>query len=40
MPEGWWPHDGEVKIYNLAAVRTTRYRYRGTTIPSPWPSDT
>jgi RNA-directed DNA polymerase len=33
---GWWPHDGEVKIYNPAAVRITRYRYRGTTIPSPW----
>jgi RNA-directed DNA polymerase len=35
---GWWPHDGEAKIYNPAKVRTTRYRYRGTTIPSPWPS--
>jgi RNA-directed DNA polymerase len=33
---GWWPHDGEVKLFNPAAVRTTRYRYRGTTIPSPW----
>jgi hypothetical protein len=32
---GSWPHDGDVKIYNPAAVRTTRYRYRGTTIPSP-----
>ena len=35
---GWWPHDGEVKLYNPAAVRTTRYRYRGTKIASPWPS--
>ena len=35
---GWWPRDGEAKIYNPAKVRTTRYRYRGTTIPSPWPS--
>ncbi|MEU6587616.1 group II intron maturase-specific domain-containing protein [Nocardia sp. NPDC046763] len=35
---GWWPHDGEVKLYNPAAVRTTRYRYRGAKIPSPWPA--
>ncbi len=35
---GWWPADGEVIMFNPGAVRTTRYRYRGTTIPSPWPS--
>ena len=34
---GWWPHDGEVKLYNPARVSTTRYRYRGTKIASPWP---
>jgi RNA-directed DNA polymerase len=33
---GWWPHDGEVKLFNPAAVHTTRYRYRGARIPSPW----
>jgi RNA-directed DNA polymerase len=36
---GWWRHDGGVKIYDPAPARTTRYRYRGTTIPSPWPSE-
>jgi RNA-directed DNA polymerase len=35
---GWWPADGEVTLFNPGAVKTTRYRYRGTKIPSPWPS--
>ncbi|MFD5737857.1 group II intron maturase-specific domain-containing protein [Streptomyces sioyaensis] len=35
---GWWPHDGEVVLFNPGSVVTTRYRPRGTTIPSPWPS--
>jgi RNA-directed DNA polymerase len=35
---GWWPADGEVKLFNPAAVRTTRYRFRGNSIPSPWPT--
>jgi RNA-directed DNA polymerase len=35
---GWWPADGEKKLFNPAAVRTTRYRYRGAAIASPWPS--
>jgi RNA-directed DNA polymerase len=34
----WWPHDGEVVLFNPASVTTTRYRPRGTAIPSPWPS--
>jgi RNA-directed DNA polymerase len=34
---GWWPADGEVTLFNPGTVRTTRYRYRGTAIPSPWP---
>lgn len=34
----WWPADGEVILFNPGAVQTTRYRYRGTKIPSPWPS--
>ncbi|MGC5054966.1 group II intron reverse transcriptase/maturase [Micromonospora sp. DT48] len=33
---GWWPADGERTLFNPAGVRTTRYRYRGTVIPSPW----
>jgi len=35
---GWWPADSDVIMFNPGAVRTTRYRYRGTKIPSPWPS--
>jgi RNA-directed DNA polymerase len=33
----WWPTDGEVRLFNPGAVGTSRYRYRGATIPSPWP---
>jgi RNA-directed DNA polymerase len=33
---GWWPtHDGTV-LFNPASVAVTRYRYRGTKIPTPW----
>jgi RNA-directed DNA polymerase len=39
-PDGWWPAEGEVTLFNPAAVRTTRYRYRGAAIPSPWMSAT
>jgi RNA-directed DNA polymerase len=35
---GWWPTDGETVLFNPTAAGTTRYRYRGTAIPSPWPS--
>lgn len=35
---GWWPHDKDVVLFNPGSVHTTRYRPRGTTIPSPWPS--
>jgi RNA-directed DNA polymerase len=34
---GWWPADGDVTLFNPGGVHTTRYRYRGTAIPSPWP---
>jgi RNA-directed DNA polymerase len=37
-PDGWWPAEDEVALFNPAAVRTTRYRYRGAAIPSPWTS--
>jgi RNA-directed DNA polymerase len=33
-----WPTENEVTLFNTAAVRTSRYRYRGAAIPSPWPS--
>ena len=37
-PTGWQPigFDG-IELFNLATVPVTRYRYRGNTIPSPWP---
>jgi RNA-directed DNA polymerase len=35
---GWWPHGQNLVLFNPATVSTTRYRYRGTVIPSPWPA--
>jgi RNA-directed DNA polymerase len=35
---GWWPASEERPLFNPATVATTRYRYRGTAIPTPWPS--
>jgi RNA-directed DNA polymerase len=32
----WWPITEKVRLFNPAEVGTTRYRYRGTVIPSPW----
>jgi len=37
-PDGWWPTEDDVTLFNTAAVRTTRYRYRGAAIASPWQS--
>jgi RNA-directed DNA polymerase len=37
---GWWPREGKVTLFNPGSVVTTRYRPRGTMIPSPWPSAT
>jgi len=34
---GWWPHDGEMVLFDPGKVPVTRYRYRGN-IPSPWPT--
>lgn len=32
----WWPeHDG-MALFDCRAVKITRYRYRGTKIPTPW----
>jgi RNA-directed DNA polymerase len=33
---GWWPAGEELTLFDPGTVRTTRYRYRGTAIPSPW----
>jgi retron-type reverse transcriptase len=32
----WRPTDGEVTLFNPANVATTRYRYRGAKIATPW----
>jgi RNA-directed DNA polymerase len=37
---GIWPADGEVVLFDPARVRARRYYYRGTRIPTPWPSAT
>jgi RNA-directed DNA polymerase len=31
-----WPSHNNVELFNPAAVRTQRYRYRGARIPTPW----
>ncbi|MCX4428428.1 group II intron reverse transcriptase/maturase [Streptomyces mirabilis] len=33
----WWPTGETTELLNPAGVHTTRYRYRGAAIPSPWP---
>ncbi len=33
---GLWPEQDEVTLFNPAAVKITRYRYRHDRIPSPW----
>jgi RNA-directed DNA polymerase len=35
---GWWPVTTEITLFNPVKMRTTRYRYRGTAIPAPWPA--
>ena len=34
---GWWPRGQDRELFRTGVVRTTRYRYRGSVIPSPWP---
>jgi RNA-directed DNA polymerase len=36
----WWPTEGEVSLFDPSAVTVSRYRYRGTRIPSPWAEQT
>jgi RNA-directed DNA polymerase len=36
LGNGWWPEQDGVTLFNSAAVPITRYRYRGTRIPTPW----
>jgi RNA-directed DNA polymerase len=35
---GIWPTDGEVGLFDPARVSAKRYYYRGTRLPTPWPS--
>lgn len=35
---GIWPADGDVMLFDPGRVRATRYYYRGTRIPTPWPN--
>jgi RNA-directed DNA polymerase len=35
---GWWPASEERELIDLEKIGTTRYRYRGAVIPSPWPT--
>jgi RNA-directed DNA polymerase len=35
---GRWPATGDVELFDPARVRARRYYYRGTRIPTPWPS--
>lgn len=34
----WWPAGEERELIDLEKISTTRYRYRGSVIPSPWPN--
>ena len=36
----WWPADGNTTLFNPGKMRTIRYRYRGTKIPTPWTATT
>ena len=40
-PQGrWMPiNAGEVELRRIAAIPVTRYRYRGSNIPSPWTAE-
>ncbi|MGY2119320.1 group II intron reverse transcriptase/maturase [Nocardia gipuzkoensis] len=33
---GWWPTTSTGRLFDPGAVHTTRYRYRGAAIPTPW----
>ena len=33
---GWWPTTATGQLFDPGRVRITRYRYRGTAIPTPW----
>jgi RNA-directed DNA polymerase len=34
----WWPVGQNRELFDPAKVTATRYRYRGSVIPPPWPT--
>jgi RNA-directed DNA polymerase len=36
---GWWPADGNTRLLHTGTISTTRYRYRGAAIPTPWQAE-
>ncbi len=36
LANGWWPEHEGMALFDTRAVPVTRYRYRGTRIPTPW----
>jgi len=40
LANGWWPEHQGVALFDCRAVPVTRYRYRGTAIPTPWETTT
>jgi RNA-directed DNA polymerase len=40
LNNGWWPRHGTTALFDTRTVPVTRYRYRGTAIPSPWSAKT
>ncbi len=34
---GWWPNGEQTELIDPEKMGTTRYRYRGSIIPTPWP---
>ncbi|WP_173079859.1 group II intron maturase-specific domain-containing protein [Phytohabitans rumicis] len=37
---GWWPTSDEGRLLHAGTITTTRYRYRGAAIPTPWQATT
>ena len=35
---GWWPTGTQKELIDPQKIGTTRYRYRGSVIPAPWPT--
>jgi len=35
---GWWPTSEQTELFDPQKIGTTRYRYRGSIIPTPWPT--